>query len=99
MSSSRLRGSGREESLKKLLDGQLLASYNKNMPTATDTNSMWTAPNGETFANLGSALRAAKFGDFGAAKSVTLTREGYTNAVITKGGPAGWYVSTMGDKV
>jgi hypothetical protein len=58
----------------------------------------WTAPNGETFANIGSALRAARFGDFGR-RPVRLTRSGYSDTVIAPGGPAGWYVRDMGGKL
>jgi hypothetical protein len=57
-----------------------------------------SGPNGELYANLGAALRAAHWGDFGDVQEVTLRREGHTDYVITKS-PRGWYVSKMGDKV
>ncbi len=61
---------------------------------------VWTAPNGATFPRIGDALRAAHFGDIGKdRKPVRLTRPGYTDTVIAPGGPAGWHVSIMGDKL
>jgi hypothetical protein len=56
-------------------------------------------PNRVQCADLGTALRLAQWGDFGDAQEVTLKREGYTDYIIVKGGPSGWYVKKMGNKV
>jgi hypothetical protein len=53
---------------------------------------------GKSFANIGEALRAAHWGEFGNNRTVTLKRDGYFDTVIAKGGPRGWYVRDMGDK-
>lgn len=66
---------------------------------AEDIGSLyWIGPAGQQYKNLGTALFLAQRGEFGKARSVTLRRIGYTNAVIARGGPGGWYVKEPGDK-
>lgn len=58
---------------------------------------MLTSPDGRAFTDLRAALTAARCGDLGEGP-VTLKREGYTDYIIAKGGPAGWHVTKMGKK-
>ena len=71
------RGTGYEESLKKLLDGQLLASYNKNMSRNELAAALRTALDAAGFERIGVDMFDVDMFDDGVYLTARNTRDAY----------------------